>query len=226
MEIRMIYTYSKTDTANGVVALVELNLEIGESSILIALNNITLSGEDINVDFKDDLTPGDITTLDGVIASHSGVEYTSNEEVITAITEPFSAKTLPTGENLFKRMHGSDIVDILPGESETMEIEIGYPWAKIEAMEMLGCGESHTCSLHILDSQNNDYSKAPVGVVGEHYKLNQFAYDINLRKDYHRLSSKYDADLYLGMVVQLVVTNNSQEASKVSLNIELNEVVG
>lgn len=221
----MIYEYDISDTANGKAALAELNSEITNSPIQVALNNIVMSGDLIRIDFKNSLILTDISLLDDLVANHQGLEYLSGEEVILTITDPFSAKTLPTGEKLFKRMHGSDIVEIQPGDSEIMEIEIGYSWAKIEAMEMLGCGESHTCDLNVLDSQNNDYSKAPVGVVGEHYKLNQFAYDINLRKDYHRLSSKYDADLYLGMVVQLVVTNNSQEASKVSLNVELNEVV-
>lgn len=138
---------------------------------------------------------------------------------------PFKSKVLPNGEKLFKRVHGSDFVDVAAGESGLIEIEIGYENAKIEAMEIIGAGESHQVDLRILDTIENTYSQAPVEIFGANLQLNQFAFDVNVAKDFYRFSSKYEADLFLGMVVQVEIYNHSSTASKVGLNIELNEVV-
>lgn len=137
---------------------------------------------------------------------------------------PFSEKYLTTGEKLFKRIHGSEFVDIPPGESKIINVSIVYNWAKIEAMEIIGAGTSHKVNLNILDNEYNTYSGAPVNEVGSNFKLNQFAFGVNVNEKFYRFSSKYDADLYLGMVIQVEIFNNSNNPSQVGLNIELNEV--
>ena len=61
-----------TDTANGVVDLDSLTLEIAASSITVALDNLTRSGDALGVWFKAGLTQAQQTTLAVVVAAHAG----------------------------------------------------------------------------------------------------------------------------------------------------------
>jgi len=143
--------------------------------------------------------------------------------------EPFKSKNICNGHSLFKRNHGlgsllaptpdSGFIDISPNNTEVLEMEIGYDWAKIEAMEIIGAGKKHFCNLYIIDTKDGDYSGEPYSIV------NQFCFGVAVAEGFHRFSSKYDGDLFLGMAVQLEITNFSDIATSVALNIELNEVV-
>lgn len=61
-----------TDFPNGKVATDRLALEIQSSSIVIALDRVDTEGDTCNIWFKDELVSGDVTTLDGLVAAHSG----------------------------------------------------------------------------------------------------------------------------------------------------------
>jgi len=68
------YTYSIAgDTAQAKLVPGKLGEEIGESSIVIALDYINSSGDVLDVWMKDSLSAGDETILDGVVAAHDGV---------------------------------------------------------------------------------------------------------------------------------------------------------
>jgi len=146
------------------------------------------------------------------------------------ISEPFAAKYDIDGNKFFKRMHSgfedteSPFIEILAGATEVIDIEIGYPWVKIEAMEVVGAGDNHSASLYVLDTEDNIYSGAPVETFGANYELNQFSFNCCIAKGFHRFYSKYDADLYIGMLVRVEITNWSLATSHVGLNVELNEV--
>lgn len=67
------YTYSiSTDFPNGKVDTSRLKSEIQGSSISVALDYINTSGDDCDIWFKDVLGPADQTSLDAVVAAHSG----------------------------------------------------------------------------------------------------------------------------------------------------------
>jgi len=67
------FTYSiANDTLNGAVASVKLQNEIRASIITIALQGVTLSGDNLIIDFKTDISSGEETTLDGLVAAHDG----------------------------------------------------------------------------------------------------------------------------------------------------------
>lgn len=67
------YTYSiSTDFPNGKVATDRLTEEIRASAIITALDAIVTSGDNCDVWFKDALSSGDETILDGIVAVHSG----------------------------------------------------------------------------------------------------------------------------------------------------------
>jgi len=68
------YTYSiATDTLNAKFASDSLEKSIRSSAILTALDYVSALGDDIDVFFKDALSTGDKTILDGLISAHDGV---------------------------------------------------------------------------------------------------------------------------------------------------------
>ncbi len=132
---------------------------------------------------------------------------------------PFESKIDERGNKLFKRVHGSDdYVDIEGGKTKTIEIEVAYPWAKIQGLELVGQGKYHSIDVLVIDDELGTYSNKPNQVI------NQFAFNVNISPEYYKRESSYDADLFMGMRVQIVVTNGSDTASKVAANLDFNEV--
>lgn len=67
------YSYSVSgDFPNEKVDVNRLTKEIRESAIVAALDYIDVSSDDCNIWFKDALSGGDQTVLDGIVAAHSG----------------------------------------------------------------------------------------------------------------------------------------------------------
>jgi hypothetical protein len=67
------YTYSISgDFPNQKVDINRLTKEIRESDIVTALDYINVSEDDCDIWFKDALSAGDQTILDGIVANHSG----------------------------------------------------------------------------------------------------------------------------------------------------------
>lgn len=67
------YTYSiQNDFPNHAVSLDRITKEISESSIVIALEQISNSGDVCDIWFKDTLSGTDETTLNTIVAAHSG----------------------------------------------------------------------------------------------------------------------------------------------------------
>jgi hypothetical protein len=80
------YTYSiSTDFPNGKVATDRLTLEIQQSAIVTALDYIETTGDDCDIWFKDPLSAGDQTVLDGVIAAHSGEPLSNNDPAVDSM---------------------------------------------------------------------------------------------------------------------------------------------
>lgn len=73
------YTYSiSIDFPDDKVATDRLEQEIRQSAIIIAIDYINTSGDDCDIWFKDTLSSGDETILDGIVAVHSGVPLPEN----------------------------------------------------------------------------------------------------------------------------------------------------
>lgn len=91
------YTYSiQNDFPNHAVASDRLLSEIRASAIITAVDYINTSGDDCDIWFKDALSAGDETILDGLVAIHSGEPLPSNVPI--PITTPV---TTPEGTALF-----------------------------------------------------------------------------------------------------------------------------
>jgi hypothetical protein len=82
------YTYSiSTDFINQIVATDRLSIEISDSAIVTALDYINTSGDDCDIWFKDTLSGGDETILDGLVAVHTG-EALPNDGLSVVLVHP------------------------------------------------------------------------------------------------------------------------------------------
>lgn len=78
------YTFSISSAfPNGKVAPDRLTQEIQNSAIVTALDYINTSGDDCDIWFKDALSAGDQTILDGIVATHSGEPLPAEPEPVT-----------------------------------------------------------------------------------------------------------------------------------------------
>jgi hypothetical protein len=134
---------------------------------------------------------------------------------------PFCLKELPDiQKKLFRRAHGVSAALNANGNT-TIEFEVPYTWAKITTMEVVGLPEMMQADVTIHDTTNGTYS----GTGQSKYQLNKFGYDINLAKNYYRDHSEYDADLYMGMIIRMVIKNTTSLTPTIGVNITLHEVV-
>ena len=133
---------------------------------------------------------------------------------ITQTTQAFAAKTLPSGQSLYKRFTG--ISQTLQAGQNTFTWTNNYNAAKFLALEIINAEVGDMCSLYILDSATGTYSKVP------NYPLNQFAFNANIPSNFYRYDSEYDAEIYLGMQVKFVY--NSVSAKTIYVNLDINEV--
>lgn len=72
------YTYTISTAFSNGVAADRLTQEIQTSAIVIALDHIATSGDDCDIWFKDPLSGGDQTILNGLVAAHSGLALPDN----------------------------------------------------------------------------------------------------------------------------------------------------
>jgi hypothetical protein len=208
-------TYSYT---MALIAVDRLTQEIQTSSIVTALDHINALGSAVDTFFKADLSATDKTTLDAVVAAHTGVPLPSNQVQnvsvqSTPLPSPFAAKTVGA-KKLYKRVSGVK-QGVLVGDN-TILFTIPYAWAKLTGLELIAGENLDTACLYILDSTTGTYTGVP------NYQLNQFGFTVNVSKDYYAHRSEFDADLYINM--QIKVVYNSLTPKNVGINFILNEV--
>lgn len=88
------YSYALSDTANNAVNVGSLQQEIQGSSIVIAVQHIDQTGNDIDIHMKEALSTSDQTYLSAVVAAHEGLpEVTTIQAVM-----PIAVTLEPTGD--------------------------------------------------------------------------------------------------------------------------------
>lgn len=142
----------------------------------------------------------------------------TNKDVIPPITSnSFTAKTLISNgvvKKLFARNTGMQFA--VSAGTNTLTYTATYPWVKILGVECIGAETLDTVDMKVYDNASGTYSGVP------NYLLNQFAYSVNVGKDYYIRTSQFDADLYTGMIIQF--TYNSVSAKTIGFNLIMNEV--
>lgn len=129
----------------------------------------------------------------------------------------FTAKTVNVNgviKKLFARNTGMQFA-VTTG-ANTLTYTATYAWAKILGVECIGAETLDTVDMKVYDTAAGTYSGVP------NYMLNQFAYSVNIPKDYYVRLSQFDADLYVGMIIEF--TYNSVSNKTIGFNLIMNEV--
>ena len=135
-------------------------------------------------------------------------------KTVSAQNQAFSDKRLTDGKKLFKRVHG--VKKTLATNEDTIEFIVPYTMSKISGIEILGADHGDTANFNVYDNAAGTISTIP------NYKLNQFGFDVCLAKDFHKETSSYDADLILGMKLEVGVTSTAGKV--IGVNFILHEV--
>jgi len=138
-----------------------------------------------------------------------------------------SKKVIVGGEekSLYKRMHGVNNPAIAAGTTGEIILTVPYAVVKFTGAQIIGAELKDTITLAVLDTDTNAISGMDVGTYGPNLQLNQFGFDVELPSTgYYGNESKYDADLFQGMKIKAVYSNNGAEAKYIGINFVLHEV--
>lgn len=141
--------------------------------------------------------------------------------------KPFSDKNLPDGRKVFKRIHGvsSSVYDIMA----PIEFIIPYNTCKITGVEVIAAMHGDNVNLKIYDTPDGMIQQLFYGIAPENVEpnkfLNQFGFNTNLAKDFHRETSNYDADLIKDMKIVVEYNpKNTGSSRDVYINFILHEI--
>jgi hypothetical protein len=217
----MEYIYSiSSDTANAKLDNVKLIQEIELSSIVPIVDHIDTNGDEIKIIFQTDISLEEEVSLTALVNAHDGEPIPidkSPQEVYIGSQPAFSAKTLSNGKKLFKRVHGVKQT-IAASNSGKITFTVPYIQCKINTVEVIGGAVGDTCDFNIYDSSTGIVSGYP------DIKLNQFGFGVCIAKDYHEENSSYDADLVIGLVLEVDYYNSSNTDKVIGINFILHEV--
>lgn len=149
---------------------------------------------------------GDFST-----SSAKNIHLLMNEvptEVSTVAAPSFTAKTL-NDKKIYARNSGTQ--HALSMGSNVFSITATLAWAKVTGVEVIGAETLDYVDFKVKDTPAGLYSGVP------NYTLNQFGFSVNIAKDYYRREASFDADLYVGMVLEF--TYNSTSAKTIGVNI-------
>ena len=218
------YNYNiSADTSNSMLNSQTLEESIQESSIVPIIQRIDTNGDVMSLVFDINLSTEEQTTLTNIVNSHDGSptpEETAPAEVkiIEEVeSPPFAAKVLSTGHKLFKRVHGVQTT-VTANSSGSLELVVPYVQCKITGIEIIGAEVGDTSNFNVYDNAAGTISTIP------NLKLNQFGFNVNMAKTYHREESAYDADLIQGMKLEVEFTNSENINKLVCVNFILHEL--
>lgn len=199
------------------INLSQLETEIRDSTITIALDYMDYSEPNLDVYFKSSLSVAEETELTSLINSHEPQIPTPGVQDVSITGYPtfsaFASKRYGD-KSLFKRLTG--IKQTLTEGENQFTYTIPYTWVKIIGIQVVNCDSLDIVDFEVLDSDNGDYSGVP------NLTLNQFGFSLNLPKDFYDHVTNYDADLYQGM--KLKFTYNTLMPKTIGINFNLNEV--
>lgn len=199
-----------------------LTKEIEESAIIIALDYIqTLSSPaTTNVWFKAALSEGDEIILAALVTAHVNTPLPENIvlPVDVRARSSYGAKTITLVDGTIKKLYARNtgLRFALESGSNELTYTATYPWVKLLGVECCWCEAGDYVDFKVYDNAAGTYSGVP------NLLLNQFAFTLNLPKDFYRRESRFDADVYAGMVIKM--TYQSASAKTIGLNLQMDEV--
>jgi len=113
----MTYTYNIEETFKNGLATDSLSLTIQQSSITIGLEGINTDSTDCYIVFKDQLSSGELTTLNTIISEHDGKPLTQ-EQIIKTIPLLANYK----GKSLYKKGYVGICI-----KNSTTNFDVSFP---------------------------------------------------------------------------------------------------
>lgn len=108
---------------------------------------------------------------------------------------PFADKKLPDGKKLFKRVHG--VSAQVSGSPDNIDFVVPYNNCKITGVEIINGDFGDKVNFKVYDTPTGTLSGIP------DLMLNQFGFNVNIRKEYHKDECNYDADLIKDMKIRV-----------------------
>jgi hypothetical protein len=156
-----------------------------------------------------DKNPTDTTGLDLFNSTYKS----KASNVLSESIGPFASKMI-ADKSIYKRAVGKRYT--LSSGSNTLTHTVTFTACKITGLELIGGEVGDYVDLKILDTDTGTVSTIP------NYVLNQFGFEVNVAAGRHREDSNYDADLFVGLQIQVIY--NSISAKDIGLNYILHEV--
>lgn len=133
------------------------------------------------------------------------------------VQPPYGSKTITVNgvaKKLFSRFTGVQYA--LNQGTNTLTYTATYPWAKLIGVEAINCEALDIIDFKVYDNAQGTYSGTPNAM------LNQFAFTMNLPKDFYQRLAQFDADIYAGMIIHM--TYVSMSAKTLGINFLLDQV--
>lgn len=145
--------------------------------------------------------------------------FAPNTGITSTELPPFGSKKLPNGQSLFRRIHGLklDLDGTLTSQKVTFTVP--YVSAKITSTEIISAVEGDQIDFKVLDTAAGTVTTVP------NYPLNQFGFGVYPSAGRYEQKSEYDADLFLGLQLEITLTPCDTVARSVYFNLVLHEVV-
>jgi len=140
------YTYSiSQDFPNHKEDSARLTREIQQSSIATALDYINTSGDDCDIWFKDALSAGDKTTLDGIVATHSGEPLPATASPVTIAGARFDSDgkqvivptPAPSGSYTWYTSQGDVLDPLARGEGQLARVTFAAAETGVKTVELV-----------------------------------------------------------------------------------------
>lgn len=213
------YTYSIAgDTLNDKVSGGRLKPEIEASSITIALDMINTKGDILDIIFKAALSAGEETTLDGLVAAHSGEPISDPDKVEVESQPVFANKFLPDGRRIWNADNCEEFS--INNAAKNLDFVIPKDVMKVNGLEIVNCKAGDKATLQVLDTPTGTVSGVANAV------LRTFG-TVYLPDEFYKRVSKYDADIIKGMTIRIIYDRKDvslDPAADVFINYLLHEI--
>jgi|DEB0MinimDraft_6_1074348.scaffolds.fasta_scaffold01085_11 hypothetical protein len=155
-----------------------------------------------------------------IVDVNTAIDYLKNNLLsrVESIPYPFSSKILEDGSKVYERKHGVTGGVVNPGQTVATIYSIPYASCKITAVEVVGSKVGDQVDFKVLDTPAGTVSTIP------NYTLNQFGFGVFTTEGSYKEESRYDADLFLGLQLEMSYTNNGVSSVTPNYNITLHEV--
>lgn len=179
----------------------ELLVDIANGDIIVSTSN-DIDGHITNISKSLDFLKGNLPTA------------------VDSTQYPFASKVLADGSNIFRRVRG--VAATINNASINIDFTVPYTKCKITGLQIIGASLGDKATFQVLDTSTGTISGVPNAV------LNTFGQNVYVAKDLATYPSKYDADLFAGLVLRIVYDAADvilDPARKIYINFDLHEVI-